>query len=289
MKHYGRTYNIGWSFSRYNTFSTCKRQYYYSYYGKWKDDAVARLYNLESYAILKGKVTHKVLEQILEYLKRNPVYPIDKLPNHMDVVCRRIMNSAEILEVYYSGADKDELEGRVRTEIEGPIRAFIASERFNTLASQSAEQKAGWLIEPGDYGETRVAGLKMYAKADFIYQDGGKYIILDWKTGKLKTDEYAQQLLGYTVFVCDHFGVSPDNVEAYICHLGEEYSEHSNEFTEFDISEMAAKVEEQIGHMEQYCDVPERNFAKDISEFPIEENNLCGYCNYRELCGLGEA
>ncbi|MBT7616887.1 MAG: PD-(D/E)XK nuclease family protein [Calditrichaeota bacterium] len=286
MKYYEFSSNIGWSFSRYNTFDRCKRQYYYSYYGKRQDPKVAELAKLESYAIVKGSVVHDVIAQILHHVKINHDYPLDRLSNHLNIMTERYLADVTFAESYYNKDKNDELEVRLRQEIEVPINAFLGSDRFLTLKAQTAAEKATWIIEPGGYGETRVNELKMYAKADFIFQKDDRYIILDWKTGKLETKKYMKQLLGYTTYVCDHFGVSPDVVDAYICHIGDNYSEHSQQFSEFDLSEMAAQVEEQISHMEQYCIYPAENVPKDKSAFPIEQNHLCPYCNFRELCGL---
>jgi hypothetical protein len=288
MKYYEFSSNIGWSFSRYGMFDRCKRQYYYNYYGKRNDPKVSELAKLESFAIVKGSVVHGVIAQILHHIKIHNDYPIDGLSDHLNIYTDRYLADTSFAEVYYNKGIDDELGVRLRKEVEDPIVAFLESDRLQSLKSQTADEKSTWIIEPGGYGETRVNELKMYAKADFIFQKDGRYIILDWKTGKLETKKYMQQLLGYTVYVCDHFGVSPNLVDAYICHLGNNYSEHSQQFSEFDLSEMAAQVEEQISHMEQYCIYSAENISKDISAFPIEKNHLCSYCNFREFCGISK-
>ena len=64
---------LGWSVSRYNMFQTCKRQYYYNYYGKYDEEysysEIKKLKDLTSIPLMKGNIVHKVIETLFDRLK----------------------------------------------------------------------------------------------------------------------------------------------------------------------------------------------------------------------------
>ena len=80
IKAFGFTPILGWSFSRYDTFSDCKRKYYYQYYGKYdsqyKRDKIDFLKGLTSIPMEIGNVSHDVIQSVLERLLKSTA-PID--------------------------------------------------------------------------------------------------------------------------------------------------------------------------------------------------------------------
>ena len=69
---------FSWSFSRHNSFETCKRKYYYSYYGCWggwdknADEKIKMLYALNkmtSLPMLAGSIVHDEVERTLKILR----------------------------------------------------------------------------------------------------------------------------------------------------------------------------------------------------------------------------
>ena len=80
IKAFGFTPILGWSFSRYDTFSDCKRRYYYQYYGKYdpqyKRDKIDFLKGLTSIPMEIGIISHDVIQSVLERLLKSTA-PID--------------------------------------------------------------------------------------------------------------------------------------------------------------------------------------------------------------------
>ena len=66
---------LGWSVSRFDTFSYCKRKYYYSYYGRFDRefsvDKINQLKKLTSEALTIGSLAHDVIEAILKRLQKS--------------------------------------------------------------------------------------------------------------------------------------------------------------------------------------------------------------------------
>ena len=93
IKAFGFTPILGWSFSRYDTFSDCKRKYYYQYYGKYdpeyKRAKIDFLKGLTSIPMEIGNVSHDVIQSVLERLLKSTA-PIDteKFEAHLKNIIR---------------------------------------------------------------------------------------------------------------------------------------------------------------------------------------------------------
>ena len=79
--------DFSWSFSRDNAFNTCKRKYYYSYYGSWggwnkdADELSKKLYMLNkmtSLPMLAGSKVHDEVERTLKVLRYGRKADMDK-------------------------------------------------------------------------------------------------------------------------------------------------------------------------------------------------------------------
>jgi hypothetical protein len=86
-----------------------------------------------------------------------------------------------------------------------------------------------WIIEPYGYGETRVGGLKVYCKVDFLFPVAGVLHIIDWKTGKERSEKHASQILGYVVWAAYHFDKPVNNIRPIVAYLMPEYKEITHE------------------------------------------------------------
>src|SRR6187399_1464520 len=64
--------DFAWSASRHDTFATCPRKYYYSYYGILDDPEVQRLKQLSALALWAGSVVHETIE---DFLRTNDAIP----------------------------------------------------------------------------------------------------------------------------------------------------------------------------------------------------------------------
>jgi ATP-dependent helicase/DNAse subunit B len=75
LKQFPFTPILGWSVSRFDTFSYCKRKYFYSYYGKSDKEfpftKISQLKALTSEALTIGSLAHDVIEAILKRLQKS--------------------------------------------------------------------------------------------------------------------------------------------------------------------------------------------------------------------------
>ena len=75
IKKFGYTQELGWSVSRFDKFTACKRQYYYDYYGGFDNEfgkeKIGELKKLTSLALEAGNITHDVIKTLLERLLKS--------------------------------------------------------------------------------------------------------------------------------------------------------------------------------------------------------------------------
>src|SRR5512143_3380385 len=63
---------FSWSASRHDTFASCRRRYYYSYYAALEDEEVRRLKKLSALPLWAGSVVHDAIER---FLRENDAVP----------------------------------------------------------------------------------------------------------------------------------------------------------------------------------------------------------------------
>ena len=62
--------------------------------------------------------------------------------------------------------------------------------RFKWIKDTAISAKDNWIIEPSGYGESRLDGMKLYCKVDFLIPFDGRIVILEWKTGKKNEENH---------------------------------------------------------------------------------------------------
>jgi hypothetical protein len=178
--------------------------------------------------------------------------------------------------------DPDEVKDKIAT----CLGNFFNSRWYRWLIEEAIIQRDNWVIEPKDYGEMRINGLKVYCKVDFLFPASeGKIYILDWKTGKVDIAKYTRQMKGYVLYAKEMFNIAAEQVRPVIAYLGDNYEELDYSFTESDLGEFATWIALETEEMYRYCESIEENIPKAKSCFPQESGNFCGYCNYKEFCG----
>ena len=289
IKKFAYTQQLGWSVSRFDKFTACKRQYYYDYYGSFDNEfgkeKIDRLKKLTSLALEAGNITHDVIKALLERLLKsekpiNRAKFIEYAKNLSNEYCAKKTFS----EVYYQKRPSV-LPQDVLIIVEPALTNVLNSPRFGWISKNAIANKDGWVIEPAGYGETRINGIKAYCKVDFLFPIQDKYYILDWKTGKKDEIKHKKQMLGYTTWAAYHFDTTADKILPFVAYLIPNYQELSFTFTQNDISDFAQRVEKEIKQLHAYCLDPASNIPLEKKEFTQTENlKICGYCNYRELC-----
>ena len=289
MKRYAYTPVLGWSFSRYETFSNCKRKYFYNYYGKhdteFSIEKIEFLKGLTSIPIEIGTISHDIIEVVLKRLLKT-TEPIDgkRFESYLEKhILTKLANN--FFETYYGGLKKIELD-QLLDKTKRCLNNFLASDRFEWIREIAIAEKDKWLIEPPGYGESRLDELKLYCKIDFLTPFDGKIVILDWKTGKKAEEKHSKQLVGYASWALHNTDMEAPEIKPIMVYLYPEYDEITINVSEQGLSEYKEIMIIQTREMYSYCSDFEENQPLAKEKFPMtEDNKFCIYCKYKELCG----
>ena len=289
MKRYAYTPVLGWSFSRYETFSNCKRKYFYNYYGKhdteFSIEKIEFLKGLTSIPFEIGTISHDVIEVVLKRLQKT-TGTIDRKRFELYLE-KHILTKLDknFFETYYGGLEKIELD-QLLDKTKRCLNNFLASNRFEWIRGIAIAEKDNWLIEPPGYGESRLDEMKLYCKVDFLTPLDGKIVILDWKTGKKNEKKHSKQLVGYASWASHNMDMEALEIEPIMVYLFPEYDEITINVNEHNLKEYKEKMIMQTREMYSYCSDFEENQPLAKEEFPmVEDTKSCKYCNYKELCG----
>lgn len=291
MTRYPYTPVLGWSASRYHAFATCKRQYYYQYYGNRDREVDQRklkfLHGLTSGPLEVGNAVHATLAALARRLRRTarPI-DVDRFHSFGRTRIRRACKDGTFHELYYG--DTPSLDPQPLLEkVERCLRNFLESRWRSWLAGEARRYRTQWVIEPGDYGQIRIGGYKAYCKVDFAFPaDDGLVHILEWKTGRRDRAYHNAQLRGYAAYARETFAKAPANVRPYLVYLDDPYEERSLRITEEDLDDLAGTVRNQTLAMYEYCEDPRQNIPLPRERFPLtDQAATCRFCNFREFCG----
>jgi hypothetical protein len=289
LKSFEYTSILGWSVSRYDKFTSCKRQYFYDYYAKYDKEypryKIDKLKDLTSIPLEKGNIVHEVLRTFLSrLLKSEDNIDISRFLDFAKRKAEDQCHTKKFAEIYYKETDAID-ESAIVNGVNECLNAFLTSDRYNWLVKEAVLEKTNWIIDPPGYGETRLNGMKAYCKVDFLFPVKDSIYIIDWKTGK-KDDKHKKQLLGYVSWAAYHFNKNPTDVIPIIAYLHAKYEELKISFNEYDIEEFIKQVAEETDEMYSMCVNPEENIPKPKEEFVKTGNKIiCKFCNYKEICG----
>ena len=290
MKPFEYTPILGWSISRYDTFSTCRRRYFYQYYYKWDTEhpreKIARLRSMVSVPLQVGTVAHICISTLFRRLLKEPRQPID-IQRLADYARRKLADqhrNADYAEIYYGQKSKVDQE-EMAAAVVAAITNLIKSDRFKWLVEQATSKTEPWVIDPEGYGETRVENLKAYCKVDFLIPAPGAVHILDWKTGKEKEGKHGIQMRGYAAWASYHYDEKLDSITPTVAYLLPDYREKTVELNEYDMQDFASLVRGQTNEMYALCSDVAENVPQTKDRFPMTRlESLCRYCNFREPC-----
>ncbi len=288
IKKFDFTPILGWSVSRYDTFTTCRRRYYYTYYAKfdpeYSADKINRLKKMTSIPLEVGNIVHDIIKVLLERLRKTDQQIdgrrfYDYARKITGQYCQKTFS-----EIYYNEIqqlDIDDIYESVRLNLSN----LLNSQRFMWLLQNAIKHKDQWVIEPPGYGQTVIRGLKAYCKVDFLFPVDDVLYIMDWKTGKADQTKHSKQMVGYSAWAAFHFDHAPERIRPIIAYLKPDYAEETLSVSQSDTDRFADIVENETREMYAYCANIEENIPKEKSLF--EKTNVsifCDYCNFRELC-----
>ena len=280
---------LGWSSSRYELFSKCKRQYYYNYYGRFSKEIpnykIAQLKSLTSIPLEIGNIVHDIIEVLLYRLQKDDSsIDKEKFKLYAHKKTEEYVNNKSFFEVYYGNIEDINTE-HIYKKVEARLNLFLDSPIFQWIFMNAMLNKTNWMIEPGGYGETRINGLKAYCKMDFLFPIEQDVHILDWKTGKRDEYKHRKQLIAYAAAANSNFNIPWEKIFPKIIYINDEYSEFEFKITKEMLDNFFISVKNESEEMKTYCTVSENNIPKSIDNFPkTTTDTICRFCNYRELC-----
>lgn len=289
IKQFQFTPILGWSSTRYDLFSICRRRYFYHYYGKYDREfpirRIQEMKELVTAALEIGSVVHLVIEQLLNRLKlTTQAIDLDRFYDYAKDRLERRLQTEAFEEVFYrerQSIELDDLYPRVAECLEN----LLDSQRLTWLQDRPETTRSAWIVDPPGYGETRLGDLKIYCKVDFLCPVDDGFQIIDWKTGKVLPDKHRKQMIGYSAWAAYHFDTTPDKVTPTLAYLHPEYQEVEETFTQDDLENFAVQVRAETDEMYEYCRDVEQNIPQEKSEFPrIDDERICSKCNFRGLC-----
>ena len=281
---------FSWSASRHDSFQTCHRRYFFSYYASHDDPEIKRLKRLSALPLWAGSVVHETIEK---FLKTHDALPsleaqeaITRAAVHEDMLQAWRQSEAgpdgfRLFEHEYAQPVDQEDKKILVTTVMRSLKNFFKSP---TLREAFAAGKERWLtIE--DLVSFHVGPTEVFLRMDLAYREpSGQVVIVDWKTGRREGRFNEIQLAGYALYAAEKGWVSspggafdrarlPRRAALRAAAGRREEARHARAFIEKSASRMRALLLD-----------PEQNLAR-LEDFPmIDRPRVCRRCNFRRLC-----
>ncbi len=281
---------LGWSFSRYQVFNTCHRQYFYQYYTQYVEEALRKKVQIAkktvSTPLIQGTVTHGVLEALLKRLQKSDI-PIDftKLRKYIIQLSTKEVESSKIPEIENMEVSRPEYISEMVSDVLALIRYLLDSNYFSSsIGSQSMEQRKLWSIEPHNTMQFDISGYKVYAILDFAYQLDDRLVIVDWKTGK-PSQSYTKQLMVYALCESLRRSMPISEIECHGVYLRDMKKSFVTNFNTDEAEQMRSLIIESTQSMYSLLTDIEKNVPQNSTKFPKTTTyKNCRYCNFAKIC-----
>ena len=281
---------FSWSASRHDTFASCRRRYYYSYYAAREDEEIKRLKKLSALPLWAGSVVHDTIEW---FLKKHDTLPP---PEEQDALIRRVVHTGmlsdwreselgslrfRLFEHEYDVPVEQEDKRIAVNTVMRSLRNFFRSE---TLGQALAAGRERWLALE-DLVSFHVDDVEVLLRMDLAFRDQeGRVVIVDWKTGRREGRFNEIQVAGYALYATEQGWV--DSAEEIATELNylvipravrrgvtQKKVEHARDF-----------IRKSSGNMKALLLDPVENLAR-LEDFPmIDRPRVCRRCNFRMLC-----
>jgi hypothetical protein len=282
--------SFSWSASRHDTFATCRRRYYYSYYASLEDDEIRRLKKLSALPLWAGSVVHDTIES---FLRTNDTLPS---PEEQEALIRSVVHSGmvtdwreseagslrfRLFEHEYGIPVEQEDKRLAVTTVMRSLRNFFRTE---TLGHALEAGRSRWLALE-DLVSFRVCDVEVFLRMDLAYRDrDGRVVIVDWKTGRGEGRFNEIQVAGYALYATEQGWVGdPEEISTELSYLvipkavrrsvTKRMVEHARRFIARSARDMRALLLD-----------PTENLAR-LEDFPlVDRPQVCRRCNFRRLC-----
>ena len=280
---------FGWSASRHETFASCPRKYYYSYYASVTEPEVRRLRDLSALALWAGTVVHETIETFLA--ERDDLPGRDEVEALVRAVVHGRMldewRSSEtgqgafrLFEHEYAQPIEKEDKKILVGVVQRSLRNFFSSP---TLREALAAGRANWLSLE-ELVAFHVDDVPVYLRMDLAFRDArGLVRIVDWKTGRRPGKFNEIQIAGYALFAAERSWAQAEQIETELAYLL--WPRYVRKKVSADRLDQARRfVRKSSSTMRALLVDPDGNVAR-MEDFPrVDRPAVCRRCNFRRLC-----
>ena len=283
-------HDFSWSCSRHDTFSTCRRRYFYSYYASADDPEIQRLKKLSALPLWAGSVVHDRIERFLRTAEGMPPQ------EEQEAIIRSTVHEGmlgdwrdseqgslrfRLFEHEYQVTVEPEDKKMVVGTVMRSLRNFFRSETLKQVLSVGREN---WLTLE-DLVSFDLEGVSVFVRMDLAFRDpSGKVVIVDWKTGRGEGRFSETQVAGYALYATEAGWVKgPEEISTELAYLAiPRYVRR--QVTAQTIDRARAFIKKSAGSMKELLLDPLVNQAR-LEDFPmVERPRICRRCNFRRLC-----
>jgi len=281
---------FSWSASRHDTFASCRRRYYYSYYASLEDEEIRRLKKLSALPLWAGSVVHDTIET---FLKTHDALPP---PEEQEALVRATVHSGMLADWRESEAGsvrfrlfEHEYEIPVEQEdkriaVNTVMRSLKNFFRTETLREAFAVGRSGWLALE-DLVSFQVGDVEVFLRMDLAFRGrDGRVVIVDWKTGRGEGRFNEVQVAGYALYATEKGWVGdPEEISTELNYLVIPRATR-RVVTKEKIEGVRGFIERSARDMKALLLDPVENRAR-LEDFPmIDRPQVCRRCNFRRLC-----
>ena len=303
-----------WSASRHGSFSYCKRQYWWSYYGSWggwNPDAppsareAYTLKNLANRWTWAGTVVHETIEDVLRSFHGGGNQRALGFDQHgVDIESEVEQATVRMREQWvesrsgeyrirpkkrfglaeheYGEAVPREEWKATNQKVRDGLRAFFTSEIWHRIRASDPTE---WLpVETLDQFDFE--GTNVWAVLDFALQrPDGQVEIYDWKTGIVNPEANRVQVGCYALYIQAKRDVPPEKVTTHLVYRGEDLQDFSVRMTERELTAVRGEMRASIAAMRTRLRDKEGNVAAREDFAKTDDLDKCRHCAFRRLCG----
>jgi CRISPR/Cas system-associated exonuclease Cas4 (RecB family) len=285
-----------WSVSRHDTFQSCRRRYFFSYYLAPEDPEVHRLKKLSALPLWAGSVVHEIIEDLLKTR--------DALPSETEqeaivraAVHERLLSDWRVSESG-PGTDEGELRFRLfeheyRTPVEAEDKKIVVGTVMRSLRNffkapvlqeALAVGRSQWLTVE-DLVSFEVGGVTVFLRMDLAFRDrAGRVVIVDWKTGRREGRFNEVQLAGYALYAARQGWVAnAEEIQTELAYLAiPRYVRRNVDARK--LEQARAFIEKSAGRMKGLLVDPALNLGRLEDFAMVDRPQVCRRCNFRRLC-----
>lgn len=281
---------FSWSVSRHDSFATCRRRYFYSYYAATEDPEIHRLKKLSALPLWAGSVVHEAIESFLRNHDGIPSEVEQQAIIHATVHGQMLSDWREseagslrfrLSEHEYQTTVEPEDKKIVVGTVMRSLRHFF---RSPTLRDAFAAGRERWLSLE-ELVSFPVEGCEVFLRMDLAFRSlDGRVVIVDWKTGRGEGRFNEVQVAGYALYAARQGWVaSPDEIQTELAYLAiPRYVRRPVDAKR--LERASAFIKKSATSMRALLLDAEANTAR-LDDFPmIDRPRTCRRCNFRRLC-----